>query len=171
MNLIALLGIVSVLALGVVLVLRRLISPAAITACAPDWLDEFSIEKYRPMLRLLDQEDYNFLALQAGQTASTLRKLRRERRRIFRAYLRSLTADFHRLHLAGKLILVYSQEDRSDLAAKLVQQRITFSVAVVKVHMNLVLHTLGIGTVDVRNLLGTVENLRLEVASASPGLA
>lgn len=171
MNFIALLGIVSVLGLGVVWLMRRLIAPHDVSACDPEWLDEFSIDKYRPMLRLLSNEDYDFLAMQAGQTMSTIRKLRRERRRIFRAYLKSLTADFQRLHLAGRMLLVYSTVDRSDLAKKLVEQRITFTLAILMVHIRLVLQTIGIGTVDVRGLLGSVDALRLEVASAQPGLA
>jgi hypothetical protein len=171
LNLIALFGVIAVLALSVVWILRKVLLPAAVTDCTPEWLDEFSVEKYRPMLRLLEQTDYDFLAGQAGQSPKTIRRFRTERRRIFRAYLRSLSADFQRLHLAGRMLLVYSPEDRSDLAAKLFQQRCTFMLAMVRVQFGLMLHTVGIGTVDVRNILGIVEGLRIEIASAEPGVA
>lgn len=171
MNYIALLGTVSVLGLGVVWLLRRLLAPQAVSECDPEWLDEFSIEKYRPMLRLLADDDYDFLAMQAGQTMSTIRQLRRERRRIFRAYLRSLTSDFQRLHLAGRMLLVYSKEERPELAQKLVEQRIHFTLTILNVHFRLVLHTLGIGKVEVRGLLGSLDALRMEVAASQPGLA
>ncbi len=171
MNLFALVLVVSILFIAVLWVVRKLISPQSVSAIEPDWLDEFSIEKYRPMLRLLATDDYDFLAMQAGQSLSTIRKLRRERRKIFRAYLRSLAADFQRLHLAGKMLLVYSTEDRSEFASRLFQQKITFSLAMLNVHFHLALHTLGFGIVDVRTLLGSVESLRVEVSSIQPGLA
>ncbi len=171
MNLIAMLGTMSVLTLGVLLLLRRLVTPHAVTACDPDWLDEFSIDKYRPMLRLLAHDDYDFLAVQAGQNMSTIRKLRRERRRIFRAYLRSLTADFQRLHLAGKMLLVYATEERPDLASNLFRQRITFTLALLRIHLRLLLHTIGLSNVDARPVLGCVESLRIQIAGAAPGLA
>src|ERR1044071_6455020 len=61
------------------------------------WLDEFSIDKYRPMLRLLSERDFEYLSMQAGSTPEIARRLRSERRKIFRAYLWNLVRDFNRL--------------------------------------------------------------------------
>src|SRR5215471_20655160 len=60
--------------------------------------DEFSLARYEPMGRLLAEEDFVFLAAQPGYRPEIGAKLRRERRQIFRLYLRELSRDFHRLH-------------------------------------------------------------------------
>lgn len=115
------------------------------------------------MMRLLDEADYRFVASQSGMTAASLRRLRSERRQIFRSYLRSLVADFHRLHMAARVVLVYSPQDRPDLAATLMKQRLYFTFAVLSVEAKLVLHSLGVGTVDVRHLIGSLETMRMNV--------
>src|SRR5207237_4592544 len=45
-----------------------------------------SIEKYRPMERLLREDDLRFLSAQSGFSAALGRRFRRDRRRIFRGY-------------------------------------------------------------------------------------
>jgi hypothetical protein len=150
---------------------RRLIAPATVTACDPAWLEEFSIQKYRPMLRLLSEDDYEFLSTQSGYDPKIARKLRTERRRIFRSYLSNLVRDFHRLHLAARVALVYSAEDRPDLASKLLKQRLLFSFAVCSVETRLFLHSAGIGTVDVHGLLGTLDGIHAEISGFLPATA
>jgi uncharacterized protein (DUF1810 family) len=122
------------------------------------------------MLRLLDEDDFRFLAAQPGVSAGTIRELRRERRRVFRAYLRNMVRDFHRLHLAARMSLLYATEDRSDLAHALFQQRITFTRAVLRVEFRLMLHTAGVAPVDVTRLLSALDSMRLNVSelNASP---
>src|SRR5688572_20360045 len=78
------------------------------------WLDTFSVTRYRPMERLLSKEDFEFLASQPGYDPGMSRKLRAERRRIFRSYLRQLRIDFIRLHQVARLLVLYSPEDRPD---------------------------------------------------------
>ncbi|MGH9632120.1 MAG: hypothetical protein ACRD7E_27765 [Bryobacteraceae bacterium] len=150
------------------LVFRRLASPSMVAECDPAWLSEFSVAKYRPMLRLLAEEDYGFLSEQVGYQSKISRKLRAERRKIFRAYLRNLTADFHRLHLSARMMLVYAPDDRPEVAAALMKQRMLFVAAVLSVEARLALHAIGIGTVDVRNLVGSLESLRASVGQLAP---
>lgn len=130
------------------------------------WLDEFSIDKYRPMLRLLSERDFEYLALQSGFTPEIAKRLRIERRRIFRAYLRNLVCDFNRLHSAARELVAQAPEDRSALASALVTYQLTFIGGIAAVHCRLMLYILGIGTVDVRNLLNTLESFRVEIAAA-----
>jgi len=168
--------VMSVIAFGFIAVLmavmlRRLVAPATVTACDPAWLDEFNIQKYRPMLRLLSSDDYEFLSKQAGYDHKISRKLRTERRRIFRSYLQNLVRDFHRLHLAAKVVLVYSPEDRPELAAKLLKQRFLFSIAVCSVEFRLLLHSAGLATVDVRGLLGALDGFHSEISGLIPTTA
>ena len=79
---------------AILLLVRRLTAPGTISECDPDWLANFSTATYRPMQRLLSDTDLKYLASQPGITASTVKQLRRERRRIFRAYLRNLVPRF-----------------------------------------------------------------------------
>src|SRR5579859_2306032 len=57
------------------------------------WIDEFSVERYRPMLRLLDGTDLRFVCSHSSVTPKLVAHFRRERCRILRGYLRSLTTD------------------------------------------------------------------------------
>ena len=145
---------------AVLMFLRRIAVPAAVSDCDPEWIENFSITKYRPMLRLLDEADYEFLTKQPGMTKKAMQRLRAERRAIFRAYLRNLIRDFHKLHMTARMHLIYSKEDRPELAAKLLQQRIQFFRAVCAVEFRLALHTAGIGRVDLRPLFAAVEGMR-----------
>jgi hypothetical protein len=157
-------------AVAVLLLVRKLAGPATISQCDPEWISNFSVARYRPMLRLLDEADYSFLATQPGYSKKYINRLRAERRAIFRAYLRNLVRDFHRLHMAARMVLVYAPQDRQDLAMTLMRQRFLFMFAVVAIEFRLVLHAAGLGTVDVRNLLGALDNMRLNVGqlAASP---
>jgi hypothetical protein len=143
--------------------MRGLLTPATISECDATWLEDFSVEKYRPMMRLLSNDDYQFLESQAGYEPAIANQLRAERRRIFRGYLRNLVRDFHRLHLAARMTMTYATNDRSDLAGVLLKQRFTFSVAVLTVEFRLILHTLGFGSVDVASLISSLENLRSDI--------
>src|SRR3954453_18457674 len=134
----------------------------------PAWLEDFSIAKYRPMLRLLSEDDYEFLASQAGYQGKIASQLRAERRRVFRAYLRNLIRDFHRLHHVAKLMAVYSAQDRPEMAITLFKQRLTFTTAVAAVRVRLALHTVGIGAVDVRNIINSLDNMRSNVDLLMP---
>jgi hypothetical protein len=155
--------VLGVVGATILLMVRKLAGPATVSQCDPEWISNFSVARYRPMMRLLDEADYAFLASQPGYSKKYINRLRAERRAIFRAYLRNLVRDFHRLHMAARMVLVYAPQDRSDLAVKLMRQRFLFMFAVVAIELRLVLHTLGIGTVDVRNLLSALDNMRLNI--------
>ncbi len=136
---------------------RRLISPDRDPQPSLEWCNHFSIEKYRPVERLFSDEDYRFLAVLPGYSPGLSRKLKVERRRIFRHYLRCLGQDFHRLHTAARFLLLHSPQDRPDLALVLFKQKAVFRYAMLAVHCRLVLQPLGIGTVDVSGLVKALE--------------
>lgn len=142
--------------------------PAAVSACGDTWLEEFSIAKYRPMLRLLSEDDFEFLSTQAGFDPKIAKQLRAERRKIFRAYLRNMIHDFHRLQLSAKMLAAYGSADRSQMASNLVGLEIRFMAAIALVQVRLAMHTVGIGTVDVQKLVGSLESLRCNVALLAP---
>src|SRR5690348_2168846 len=113
---------------GVVVILVRAFGPGG--HCLPvtaEWIDELSIERYRPMLRLLDSSDLEFLRSQPGYTPKMESNLRAQRCTIFRGYLRCLHMDFRRVCMALKLVMVQSHYDRPDLASALMHHQVMFA--------------------------------------------
>lgn len=162
-NLIAMCSMLAAVAIVLLVVLRRVMSPSTVVECNLDWVSEFSIAKYRPMLRLLDEAEFRYLSSQPGCSDQLIRRMRIERRRIFRSYLKSLVRDFNRLHVAGRMVLVYSGSDRPEFASALLRTRLQFSLAVVAVECRLALHAIGLANVDVSPLLGSMESMRNSV--------
>ena len=72
-------------------------------------------------------------------------------------------SDFHKLHMAARMVLIHAAHDRSDLAMMLVRQRVVFTLAILAIECRLMLHVVGIGAVDVRNVVAAVENMRISV--------
>src|SRR5271166_6601390 len=82
--------------LAVALLFRKLSSPGSSLPVTAEWIEALSLEHYRPMMRLLDGQDISFLRSQPGYTPAMARNLRMQRCRVFRGYLRCLSADFSR---------------------------------------------------------------------------
>jgi hypothetical protein len=85
-----------------------------------------------------------------------------------RQYLRLVRRDFDRLYTVGKTLVVHSAEDRSEFAAALLRQRLTFLYAVTAVQVRLWLDWAGTGTIDVRGLVDALESLRVQVRQLMP---
>lgn len=130
-------------------------------------------DRYKPMLRLLAQDDFAFLPADRGLQ----RAIRAKRRQLFRGYLRCLTRDYALLLAGVRAVMVQSGVDRPDLAQALAKNRVLFAIAMCKVEFRLALHTAGIGSVDISGLVEALEMLRTQVTllsaplSASPQLA
>ncbi len=125
-----------------------------------------SADRYRPMLRLLSDEDLEFVA----GNSSLRRTLRSRRRELFRSYLRCLTRDYAHLLAGVRSVMVRSGVDRPDLAEALAKNRVLFVMAICKVEMRLTLHAIGVGKVDISGLVDALEALRgqVNVLSAAP---
>src|SRR5437879_13292975 len=115
----------AIVAFVLVVLFREMASRMSPADFDPAWLEDFSIAEYRPMLRLLSEDDYEFLASQAGYESKIASQLRKERRRVFHAYLRNLVRDFNRLQHAAKIMAVCSAQDLPDLAQALLKQQLT----------------------------------------------
>lgn len=139
------------------LVLRRFNSPAHNPEPSLEWCNRFTVQRYRPMERLFSEDDGRFLAAQPGCSPRLLQRLRADRRRIFRRYLRCLSHDFNRLHTAARFLLLDSPEDRPDLVMALFRQRLMFRYALLTIHGRLALQSLGLGSVDPRRLVSALE--------------
>jgi hypothetical protein len=128
-----------------------------------DELLVLSPDKYRPMTRLLQEEDFRFLSSQPGFSPRLGRHFRTERRRIFRGYLRSLSKDFARVSLACQMLIIHASDDRGDLATSLIRKRLMFRFGMVAIQGRLLLHTAGVGTVDVRGLVESLETMQAQI--------
>src|ERR1035438_830441 len=160
--------ILAALSLGIAALLRMLDStdrPLPVTA---EWIDELSTDRYRPMMRLLDSRDIEFLRSQAGFTSKMEAKLRAQRCKIFRGYLRCLDLDFQRVCMALKLVLVHSEQDRPDLSAVLVHHQIMFACGLLAARFRLLLYRWGICTVDVTALVEIFDVMRIELRTLVP---
>ncbi len=154
-----------------VLLLHRLVFRSQNVPAVFDPLDDWSIDRYRPMLRLLDGADFVFLRGQPGFTQNLEDRLRAQRSHLFRAYLRELRADFGRIALAAKLLMVEARSDRPDLAAALIRSELMFGWAVAVVNLRLALYSCGWGTVSANALLNTFDRLRTEFEALVPAAA
>lgn len=157
-------GAASVLALA----FRSVASPKSAHPITAEWVEELSVERYRPMLRLLDDRDVRALQRKPGIPQEKIAQFRHERCRIFQKYLRRLAADFASVCLALKVVMLQSHVDRPDLAATLMRAQFRFAVGMVLVQSRLVLYELGVGTVDVTGLFTLFDSMRLELRSLTP---
>lgn len=158
------------LAGGAVLVflLRRMVAGPKTLPASVDWISDLSAARYRPMQRLLDDEDFAFLASQPGCNRPMLRRMRAQRRRIFRGYLGCLARDFGRVCAALRLLMVYSNHDRADLAGIVYKQQALFALGMLSAQWQLALNACGLGSVDVRGLVRAMEFMRIELRQMVP---
>ena len=173
MDLLIVLPVLMVLALAaaVVVLARKLASTDTSLPLTAEWIDELSIERYRPMMHLLDGGDAEFLRSQPGFTPGMAAKLRIERCQVFRGYLRCLRTDFQRVCAALKLLMLHSRDDRPDLAGVLVHQQLMFECGLVLVGFRLFLYRFGLCGVDVTDLVKIFDLMRLELRRLVPASA
>jgi len=153
---------------GLVLALRNLACAESALPVTAEWINELSTDRYRPLSRLLDLTDIEFLRGQPGFRPEIESRLRVQRCQIFRGYLRCLNQDFQRVTTALKIVMAQSQLDRPDLAAALIHQQVQFALGMQVVRGRLFLYQLGIGRVDVSCLLRTFDLMRIELGTLVP---
>jgi hypothetical protein len=161
----------SALLLALFVVIRKIGFSGSHLPVTAEWIDELSIERYRPMARLLDGDDLEFLRSQPGFTPKMLDNVRAQRCQIFRGYLRCLQGDFGRVCSAIKLVMLQSSHDRPDLAAALIRHQLTFATGMMSVYCRLALYSWGICGVDIARLVKSFDTMRLELRTLIPATA
>jgi hypothetical protein len=160
--------VVALLAALLVMVRRALSTGGDLLPLNAEWIDELSIERYRPMMRLLDESDVEFLRSQPGFTPRMAAALRTQKERIFRGYLRCLCADFHQVCTAVKVLMLQSRDDRPDLASALVRAQATFATGILVVQVRLFFWRWGLCAVDLATLVRTFDSMRVELQVLVP---
>jgi hypothetical protein len=158
------LALVSVLAF----LLRKVGSGSDGLPITSEWIDDLSLNRYRPMLQMLDGRDIAFLQTQPGYTPDIAKKLRSQRTQIFRSYLRSLEADFGRVCSAIKVVMLQSSNDRPELAKALLRQQLIFTCAMLSVRAHLFLYSMGLSGVKVSSLVKIFDSMRRELLTMVP---
>jgi hypothetical protein len=156
------------LAAAAIMLARKLTLTDTSLPLTAEWIDELSIERYRPMMHLLDADDVESLRSQPGFTPGMAAELRIERCQVFRGYLRCLRTDFQRVCAALKLLMLHSRFDRPDLASVLVHQQVMFECGMVVVRFRLFLYRWGLCGVDVTDLVKIFDLMRLELRRLVP---
>ena len=159
----------AILAVSFLFLIRGLfarVSARAQTDESADWFRDFSLEAYRPMERLMDENDYRFLEKQPGYRPSIAGDLRSERKRIFRIYLHDLVGDFNRMLRVAKLMVVYSSQDRPDFARAIANARNQFYWNVLKTELTL---SLPWGVVEAGRLIQSVGRIQESVRELAAG--
>lgn len=152
-------------ALGLVwLVLRRRADNQQ-TLQEGDDFPEFSIENYSGMGDLLSEDAFAYLQSRRGFRPAMAVRWRRDRTRLFRAYLAELKLDFRRLHARARKLVSHSDETSSALVGVLMRQEMVFLWAVTRVEFRLVLYRVGIGNVSLAPLVELIEAMRLDLAA------
>src|SRR5579862_3180678 len=158
-------GAALLLIAAVVLLLRTFATSRIPYMESFDGLD-FSWRAY-PFRRLLDPADFDFLR-RRGIGEAQIKKLRSERRKIFRLCLRSLAREFSQVHVALAAAIVQSREDRPELATFLAKQRIVFCRNLLLVEGSLVLHACGFDRMPaVDHLLLPVKTMQAQLRQLS----
>jgi hypothetical protein len=121
---------------------------------------EFSSARYEPMARLMDHEDLRFLEAQPGFRPEIGRKFSRERRRIFRLYLRELSQDFHRLHAHARAIAANLPADHAPLVGVLIRQQVRFLFEMAAIELQL---RLGAKSIQARALVNAIAAMHAEI--------
>ncbi len=154
--------------LAVALALRKIASPKQAHPITPEWIEELSLDRYKPMLRMLDDADLEALQAEPTFGPAAVAEFRRERARIFRIYLKRLNADFASVCLAVKLIMLQAEVDRPDLGSFLLRSQVRFALGMVLVQIRLAVYELGVGTVDITPLITLFNAMRFELRVMAP---
>lgn len=128
-------------------------------ASRPEDSDTFQLARYAPMARLLDPAEATFLAAQPGVDAQAVARFQKDRRQIFRMYLKEVSADFRQLHAEARQIIAASPEPNSALVESLVSIQFRFWAALALVEIELALADFGFGNANPGRLLNVVESL------------
>lgn len=121
---------------------------------------QFSTDRYAPLASLLSQDEYKFLRRQPGFTPEVGRRFRAERRAICRQYLSLLRDDFSAIYTELNRILLYSKQDRPELARALFQQRMRFVTGLIGAEVGLRLDAIRVEDLRFDRLVEPVAELQ-----------
>lgn len=124
---------------------------------------DFSMARYEPMTRLMSDEDLLFLESQPGFRPEIGKRFVRERRRVFRLYLKELKRDFKRLHAYAREMVASMPADHAPLVGLLIRQQARFWYEMTAVELRLSLDWMGSGAIDPSRLVNAIGSMHAEI--------
>ena len=155
---------------GLAIVVLLIAAVAALTHFAPkpdvvagfygsdaSFLENFSLQTYRPMLRLATQMDRRYVArAHSNSLAGCYRKIQRG---LLREYLRDAAKDFNRMYAIANATALRAASDPGDLSMALFEQQMTFIMLVWGIEARLLLDGILPFAVDLKPLIDSIEGL------------
>jgi hypothetical protein len=127
---------------------------------------ELTSAHFHPMARLLADEDLDFLRQFEKCRPGIVTRWDRDRRRIFRLYLREAAADFQEMHAEARRLAANAPEHEADLVGLLLRQQVTFWRTMTVIELRLTFSSLGFGKLDGSSIASLLESMRVEVNRA-----
>jgi hypothetical protein len=121
------------------------------------WLEHFSADSYRPMLRLADQRDALFLGARSGPEEA--QRYSRRQRRILKEYLRGLSRDFHRLHLLVANSAPRVRNNAGNSSLTVLEEKMEFILSMWSIEFRLVLSGIVPCAINLRPMLANIDQL------------
>jgi hypothetical protein len=142
-------------------------APLARPADSREWLAAFSVDDYRPMLRLFDPCDREWLEMQPGYDSRCVRRLLDARAALLRDYLRRIGRDGRRLHAVAWRLAAPAQHDVANLAAFIARQAWVLEYFLFRVRVRLAVARVVGGAVDPRPVFESLQALSRAVKQAA----
>ena len=121
------------------------------------FLENFSLQTYRPMLRLAAQMDRRYLSKAHSDTlAGCYRKIQRG---LLREYLRDAAKDFNRMYAIANAKAVQAASDPGDLSMALFEQHMTFIMLIWGIEAKLLVDGVVPFAMDLKPLIESIEGL------------
>ncbi len=124
-----------------------------------------------PMIRLFDQRDIEFLRAVPGYAAHMETEFRRRRCRIFRAYLRSVKAEFLAAQMEMETLRSESPEDYRQLALIILRCRMRLAWEMIPAYLCLYLYRWKLGSVALGPVVQRFEGIRCQIRRCIPGIS
>lgn len=120
-----------------------------------DFLDQFSLQAYRPIVRLADRMDRKFLIQEHGEALAAC--YRRIQRQLLRDYLRQIGKDYNRLFAIANARAARAKDDHGELSTALFEQQMNFIFLMWSIEARLFFEPLMPGPINLRPLIEYVQ--------------
>jgi len=129
------------------------------------FLDQFSVFRYRPLLRLATRIDRSYLQRVHGKRlAGAYRKIQRD---LLREYLRDLSKDVNRLYAILNARSVHAPSDEGNISLALTEQQTTFALLIWGIEARLVLDAVMPRPIDIGPLISAFEALTAQTQAVA----
>ena len=130
-----------------------------------DFLDNFSLRSYRPMIRLAARLDRDFLVqIHGPRLADCYRGIQRQ---VLREYLKTVSKDYNRLYAIANARSTRAASDTGDLSMALFEQQMSFIFLMWGIEARLLLEPILPGPIDLNPLVRYVENMAQQTRALS----